>query len=308
MTTDSAKPTLASYIELLRVRQWTKNVLIFAAIVFTGGFNETQAVIATVLAFFMMCLVSSSIYVFNDVLDVERDRHHPTKRKRPIASGIIKPNAAIAVGLVFLALGLGLSWYLGIGCFGFILFYLGLQIAYNLYLKHKPIADAFAVSLGFVIRAAIGAVAINVKISSWLLLCTLALALLLSWGKRRHEFILMGEGRGSSRASLTAYSQTALDALVIFAACCAGFCYGVYAIDSVTAYRHPGLIVTTIPVFYGITRYLFIIFAKGQGGEPDKVMVSDRQIICSVVIFIVLAVMAMKGMQLPFIESGGSIR
>lgn len=299
---------LVSAISLLRLRQWTKNLLVFAAMMFTASFVDPHKVVLACAAFLAMCLASSAIYVLNDIRDVESDRWHPEKRFRPLPMGLISAWEASILGIVCLAATVGIGYWLGENSLLAIVFYLGLQIVYNLKTKQIPIADVFTVSLGFVVRAAIGAVAIGVQISGWLLLCTLTLALLLSLGKRRHEFILMGEGRQKSRASLAGYTQQTLDALVIFSACSSALFYGVYAIESSTAVRHPGLIVTVLFVFYGVARYLYLVFAKGEGGEPDMILLRDPHIIASVLLYIVFAVLAMLGPSLPYIETGGHLR
>jgi 4-hydroxybenzoate polyprenyltransferase len=300
--------SILNTIALLRIRQWTKNLLVFAALLFTRSFEDSNRLLVSIWAFLAMSLISSAIYVFNDLKDVESDRLHPEKKSRPLASGKVRSSTACILGLLCLAGGLALGFYINQATFATLLFYIALQIAYNLGVKHKPIADVFAVSLGFVIRAALGAVAIDVAISGWLLLCTLALALLLSLGKRRHEFILMGDNRGVIRASLNGYTQQTLDALVILSACCAALFYGIYAVDSQTARNHPGLIVTVLFVFYGVSRYVFLIFSRGEGGEPDTIMVRDRHIILCLILFVIAAALAMKGFSLPFIESGSSLR
>lgn len=299
---------LGSAISLLRLRQWTKNLLVFAALMFTASFNDSHKVLLTCAAFLAMCLASSGIYVFNDLIDVEKDRLHPEKKNRPLAAGTVSKSTAIGMAFITLAASLAIGAWIGLDSLLVIGFYLALQVLYNLLTKRIPIADVFTVSLGFVVRAALGAVAIGVQISGWLLLCTMALALLLSLGKRRHEFILMGEDRGGSRASLVGYTQQTLDALVVFSACSSALFYGVYALESATAAAHPGLILTAIFVFYGVARYVYLIFSKGEGGEPDRILLKDVHIIATVVLYIVFAILAMKGLSLPYIESGGNLR
>lgn len=299
---------LGSAIQLLRLRQWTKNLLVFAALLFTASFDDPKKVFLAFAAFFAMSMASSAVYVMNDLIDVDKDRLHPEKKSRPLASGAISKPEAATLAFASLMISLFLSAKINPASQHAILFYIGLQVLYNLKAKHIPIADVFTVSLGFVVRAALGAVAIGVQISGWLLLCTMALALLLSLGKRRHEFILMGEQRGESRASLAGYTQQTLDALVVFSACSSALFYGVYALESATAATHPGLIVTTVFVFYGVARYVYLIFSRGEGGEPDKILLTDPHIIASVILYVLFAVLAMKGLNLPYIESGGKLR
>jgi 4-hydroxybenzoate polyprenyltransferase len=171
-------------------------------------------------------------------------------------------------------------------------------------MKHTAVADVFAISLGFVLRAIIGAAAIHVTISGWLLFCTGALALMLGYGKRRQEYIMKGEERGLTRESLNQYSLKALDALVTMSATAAGLSYGVYAINSKTAQHYPALVLTALPVIYGISRYILVAFTQDEGGEPESLLFSDRHILLSVVGFIALAALAMSGIKVPFLEAG----
>jgi len=299
---------LGSALSLLRVRQWTKNLLVFAALMFTASFDDGRKVLLSAAAFLAMCLCSSAVYVVNDILDAEKDRLHPEKRNRPLAAGRISVRLAVATAFAVLAAGLSLGVWIGRDSLATMVFYLALQVLYNLWTRRIPIADVFTVSLGFVVRAALGAVAIGVQISGWLLLCTMALALLLSLAKRRHEFLLMGEGRADSRASLAGYNRQTLDSLVVFSACCSALFYGVYALESATAVAHPGLILTSVFVFYGVARYVFLVFSKGEGGEPDRILLTDRHIILAVVGYVLFAVLAMNGLHLPNIETGGKLR
>ena len=243
-------------IRLLRPKQWTKNLLVFAALLFTGTFTDSHLVLLSVEAFFAMCAASSATYIFNDLQDVERDRKHPKKAKRPLAAGEIKPSAAIVIGLVLIALAAALGVHLGTSALAILGVYLALQLAYNFGLKKVPVSDVYTIAIGFVLRAVLGAAAIDVKISGWLLFCTGALALMLGFGKRRNEYIQQGEDRAISRQSLIHYNQSALDAMVVMFATAAAICYGVYSLESATAAKYPALILTAPFVFYGITRYV----------------------------------------------------
>jgi 4-hydroxybenzoate polyprenyltransferase len=301
----TASTSLGAIVRLIRPRQWTKNLLVFAALLFTAGFQDPAKLQAVLLAFTAMCFVSSSIYVLNDLVDVERDRRHPKKRFRPIASGEVSPGVAKALCGLLAAIGAALTFSLGhIAAQGIVLGYVALQGLYNLWLKRQPILDVFTIALGFILRAWLGAAVLLVPISAWLLFCTGALALLLGFGKRRHEFLLQGEDRESSRESLGHYSKTALDGMVLVAAGSAAMSYGIYAIDSPTAAKHPALVFTCLFVFYGIYRYVFLLFANGEGGEPENVLLKDPHILTSVVLFVITAALAMTGLQAPFIEGG----
>ncbi|MCW5942481.1 MAG: UbiA prenyltransferase family protein [Fimbriimonadaceae bacterium] len=289
-------------LRLMRPKQWTKNFLVFAALLFAIRFREPASVQAALLCFAAMCLASSSVYVLNDVLDIERDRAHPVKRKRPLASGQLGLPVAVVVGIVCLAGGLGLAALLNRTTFVIVATYLVLQLAYNVRLKHLPIADVFTISVGFVLRAAVGAAAIVALISPWLLFCTGALALQLGFSKRRHELILQGDRVEESRATLKAYSRASLDALVVMSACGAALFYGIYSILSDTARTHPGLFVTSLFVFYGVSRYVFLAFSNDEGGEPETLLFTDPHMVFSVLGFLLTAVLALLGLRIPILD------
>lgn len=291
-------------IRLLRPKQWTKNLLVFAALIFAHRYGDPMDVQLAVVAFFALCMFSSSVYALNDVLDRDRDRAHPTKKDRPIASGAVSSTAGVALSITTMVVGTLLGAFVNpyflIGLFG----YLGLQVLYNLWFKHAPVLDVMVVSTGFVLRAALGAVAIDATISGWLLFCTGMLALLLACAKRRHEFHLQGDGRGESRAALLGYSAAALDAMVVFSAGVAAIAYGIYAIESDTAKSYPALILTVPFVVFGVLRYLYLTFAKSEGGEPENILLGDWQILATVVLFVASAFLALSGVEIPFVTNG----
>jgi 4-hydroxybenzoate polyprenyltransferase len=276
--------------------------LVFAAILFTNGFHNIHAVTGAVAAFVAMCLLSSAVYVFNDIQDVEKDKSHPRKKLRPIAAGLVSPKMATILGVSVLALSGVIFVLLGKKAIAIALTYIVLQLVYNGLGKAVPVLDVFLLASGFVLRAVLGAAAINVRISAWLLLCTGALALLLGFAKRRNEFIIQGENRTASRASLAGYSQRSLDALVIMAATAAALCYGIYALQSPTAQKYPALFITTIFVFYGICRYVLLVFVEDEGGEPETLLLKDKHMVASVVLFAISAVVAMSGVDFPLVE------
>lgn len=277
-----------AWLKLLRPKQWTKNLLVFAAALFTGSFDQTS-VLRSFMAFGAMCLLSSATYALNDVRDAAQDRQHPKKRNRPVASGAIPPVGAAILSLVLFGAGLGLAFLLSVDCAFVALGYLALQAVYNLGLKRVPIADVFAIALGFVLRAVLGGVAISVAISGWLLFCTMALALMLGFSKRRDEFLRFEQDAASTRESLGGYSRPILDVCVGLFAAASILSYGVYSIESETAKAHPGLMTTTFFVAYGITRYLYRVFHDGVGEEPETILLTDPHVIFAVVGFVVAA-------------------
>lgn len=294
--------SLTAWVRLLRPKQWTKNLLVFAGLIFTGTFIYGVQDLRAVVAFFVMSFISSATYVVNDLFDIERDRRHPKKRSRPLASGQIGVPAAIATAVVLALVGLAGALWLGTDSVWVVLLYVGMQVAYNGGLKHVAITDVFCIAFGFVLRAALGAAAIHVRMSAWLLFCTGALALTLGFGKRRSEFVSQGDSRGASRESLDLYSGPALDALVLVSATSAMICYALYSLTSLTAKKYPALPLTTVFVAYGIARYILLMFGKNEGGEPETLLLKDPHMVGAVLLFVVAALLAVTGVHVPIIE------
>jgi 4-hydroxybenzoate polyprenyltransferase len=289
-------------LRLLRPKQWTKNLLVLAAMIFTGTFTQPKFLVPGLIAFAAMCLASSATYVVNDLRDIEQDRNHPKKKLRPLAAGEIQPGAAMFIAIVALLGSIGLCLLLPAYALAVLVAYLLLQVCYNVSLKHIPVADVYCIAIGFVLRAAFGAVAIGVSISGWLLFCTGALALMIGFAKRRNEFIIQGEDRASSRQSLVHYSRASLDVFVAVFAAAAIMCYGMYTLESKTAAKFPGILLTAPFVFYGITRYVLLVLTMDEGGEPEDTLFRDPHLVASIVFFIVTAAAALSGLQIPFIE------
>ncbi|MEI8281361.1 MAG: decaprenyl-phosphate phosphoribosyltransferase [Armatimonadota bacterium] len=292
--------SIVDLVKVVRVKQWTKNVFVFAAFIFVKGWATPGYPKAVIFAFLAMCLASSATYLVNDIYDIEKDRAHPVKKNRPIASGRVPVYFALVLAFALLVGSFVLGYLSNVNVLYGILVYLGIQVVYNLSWRNKSVADVACIALGFVIRVIIGALAITEPVSGWILLCTATLALMLGFGKRRHEFILMGS-KSSSRKSLAEYSLQSLDMLVVFSATCAALTYSVYSIESMTARLHPGLLVTTPFVIYGIARYIVIVFGSGESGEPESMVLKDRQLIITFVGYAAAAYFAFKDFPLPFL-------
>lgn len=293
---------IGAILRLIRPKQWSKNLLVFAALLFTGRFKDTLSVERTLMAFAAMCLVSSSIYIINDLLDVERDRNHPVKKNRPIASGAVPVGLAIVLALILAGVSLAIGHELNRSSLILLIVYLVLQAAYNGGLKHVALADVFLLASGFVLRAMLGATALEAPISGWLLACTGSLALMLGFGKRRHEFVLQGDGRAKSREVLAGYNLEVLNAFLIMCSVCAAQSYTVYAISSPTAGLYPGLMLTSVFVLYGVFRYVYLVFRSGEGGEPENLLFKDPHILITILLFVATSVLALKGFHLRIIQ------
>jgi 4-hydroxybenzoate polyprenyltransferase len=268
----------------LRPHQWTKNLMVFAAPALSKHLFEWGPLEKSVLAFVIFCALSGTVYLLNDVADLERDRLHPSKRLRPIASGALSPRAAALLALVLGLGSLGLSALLGLPfvlCAGL---YLALNVLYSFRLKEIVILDVLSVSLGFVLRAVAGGVAIGVLVSDWLLVCTLLLAMFLALAKRRHELVSLTTSATGHRKILAEYSPYLLDQMisVVTASCLTAYAFYTMAPDTVQKYRTERLAWTIPFVLYGIFRYLYLVHQKEKGGSPTDILVTDRPLLLNV--------------------------
>lgn len=272
----------------MRPEQWTKNLFVFAGLLFGGRLLDASAIAVTVGAFAVFCLLSGMVYLINDVADRESDRLHPGKRHRPIASGEIAPRTALGTAVILAAAGLGGSAAIGAGFAAIAGSYLVLLLAYSFWLKHVVILDVLTIAAGFVLRAAGGAVAIQVPISNWLLVCTTLLALFLALSKRRHELTLLAEGAAGHRRILEEYSPYLLDQMVAVVTASSLVAYASYATSVETADRlGTTRLPITIPfVLYGIFRYLYLVHQKKGGGNPSTLLLTDRPLQACVVLWV----------------------
>lgn len=269
-------------LRAMRPAQWVKNGLVFAGLIFGGKLLQPDAVANAVLAAILFSLLSSGFYLLNDVRDVHADRLHPEKRTRPIAAGVLAARTAVAFGCGLVVLALIGAARLNSGFFLAALAYAALMASYNLGLKQIVIVDVFAIAIGFVLRAAAGAIAVDVVISPWLLLCTMMLALLVGFGKRRHELLVL-EDAGRHRHNLNVYSSAMLDQSVAVTAAATLIAYSVYTFGSETAPFDHRMMLTIPVVAYGIFRYLFLLYHRDQGGAPETMLVTDRALLLSVI-------------------------
>jgi 4-hydroxybenzoate polyprenyltransferase len=282
---------LKALIRAMRPRQWTKNVFIFAALVFDGQLTQRGPLLRTVAGFVLLCLISSAVYIFNDVADVEADRQHPTKRRRPIAAGQLSISFALAFGVVLAVFSLAASFALEPAFGGIVALYFVINLLYSFWLKHAPIIDVMIVAAGFVLRVAAGVVLIEVaRFSPWLYVCTTLLALIIGFGKRRAEIILLAEGANSHRKVLDGYTISFLDQLIVIVSASTIMAYSLYTF-SATNLPSNHLMMLTIPlVVYGIFRYLYLIHVKNAGGAPEELILTDRPLLATLVLWGLLAV------------------
>lgn len=279
----------ADLVRLARPNQWAKNLVVLAALVFAGTIRDTRRIWLALAATGVFCLLSSAVYIINDLVDREQDRSHPLKKDRPLASGRVAVSTAITIAVLLLLAGLTGAWLIGmfftIICLAFVL----LNLMYSSYLKDVVIVDVMVLSFSFVLRAYAGAVAIDVPASKWLLINTLLLALFLGFGKRRHELVLLESTAGAHRRSLSHYSSYLLDQLIGVTTASVVVVYMLYTFsDEVSEKLGTDNLYLTIPfVVYGIFRYLYLIHRREEGGSPTRVMFTDKPILLTVLLWFV---------------------
>lgn len=283
---------LRMVIQLLRVPQWSKNAVVFAALVF-GDPTVSHPIIRTLAAFIAFCLVSSAGYIVNDLLDVEKDRLHPSKRKRPIPAGKVSHRAANAIAALLVILGIAVSLAVNIELMLVILAYLIVTIAYSLWLKRVVLLDVFVIAFGFLLRGFAGAAAVEVPVSAWLMLCTILLALFLGFGKRRSELVRLGETASDHRSVLAGYSVSFLDQLISITVACTIMAYSFYSFSAESVPGN-GIMMLTVPfVMFAMFRYLMLVMRKGEGGSPEMLLWRDKPLLASVVAWSIVVLVIM---------------
>ena len=284
-------PPPPSLLVALRPRQWTKNGLLFIALAFTLNLQQPGLLLRTLAAFACFCALSSAGYLLNDVVDVEADRAHPTKRLRPIAAGQVPVSLALGLGIGLVVVGLGAAFLLGL-LFGLLaLAYTLLTAVYSTTLKHIVLLDIFGLAGGFVLRAAAGAVAIDVPISPWLYIATLLGALLIALGKRRTELETLGvEAAVGHRRNLESYSLEFIDQLIVVISSAALMTYALYTFSAENLPRNHSMMVTIPVVLYGLFRYLFLVRQGDVGASPEDLLFRDRPLLIAVALWALLSV------------------
>lgn len=261
----------------LRPNQWIKSIFVLAPLVFSVHLLDGRYLSRSGAAFVLFCLMSSAVYLLNDIRDVESDRRHPEKRNRPIASGLLTTGAATTAAIVIALCVLPLAFLLSIS-FGWVLLAYGLMnVAYSLRLKHVVILDVMIIASGYLLRAIAGALVINVEISSWLILCTVLLALFMGFVKRRQELILLEAGAAEHRRILDEYTPRFLDQMIAVVTAGALVSYALYTMSPDVAQKlgTPHLNLTIPFVIYGLLRYLYLVYARNQGGNPSSTILGD---------------------------------
>lgn len=287
---------MRTWVDLLRVRQWTKNAFLLLPLLFSGSLLDGGAVVRNLAGFASFCLIASCVYVFNDLKDVDSDRRHPVKRNRPIASGAVSKQSAIVVAVICAAVGFALAFTLGVPFMVVALLYVANNVLYSLVVKRVVVLDVMSIAVGFVLRVFAGAFATDCVLSSWIILCMFMLALFLAIEKRRAEIRTVGsgaddagggEGEGApaaTRAVLKSYSPDSLKSMSLIAVALTILSYSLYTFSAgISEYM-----MVTIPfVVYGTFRYLLLAENTDMTEAPDKVLLTDKPILVDVLVWAV---------------------
>lgn len=283
-----ALPMIRGLLISARPSHWVKNLIVFAALIFSLEYTTVNKIGLSFLAFAAFCLGTSGIYLINDVFDREKDKKHPLKCSRPIASGAVPVSMALTTALTLLTSAIVLSTIINFYTSVVLGIYIVLNLTYSAILKHVVIIDVMTIAGGFVLRAVAGGLAIDVPISPWLLVCTTLLALFLGFGKRRHELALLSDNAAGHRRSLQHYSVPFLDQMISVVTASTVMAYAFYTL-SPEVVEHFGTkwLSLTIPfVLYGIFRYLYLIFRREEGGSPTRLLLTDPPLLLCVVLWL----------------------
>jgi len=279
-------------LHAMRPSQWTKNLVVMAAFFFAfwdraQDIQWAAGLAVAIPATLIFCLISSGVYILNDLKDIDADRVHPVKRHRPIASGKVSTGVALSLACVLLGVGFIAAWRLPPAFMVVVATYVAIQIIYSFGLKHVALVDIFVIAAGFVLRAIAGAVALEVVISSWLLLCTFLLALFLALCKRRHEKLFVDEAGSEGRPSLEHYDPRLLDLLIAITAASTIVCYAIYTLspETVSKFGTERLAFTVPFVIFGVFRYLDLAYRHEKGDRPEKILLTDVPILVNLLLY-----------------------
>jgi 4-hydroxybenzoate polyprenyltransferase len=283
----TSSTTVAALIKQLRPKQWTKNIIIFSALIFSIKIANLEVLWKSAVGFILFSLISSCVYILNDYMDIEADRQHPTKRFRPMASGALNPQFALLVGVILLISSILTGFFIQTSFALLLCVYIFINVFYTLKLKHVVIMDIMCIASGFVLRAVGGALVIGVKLTSWFLLCIMLLSLFLAITKRRQE-IIHTECKGTTRKVLQFYNKELLDQMSTIVTAATIMCYALFTFTSGRTIQ----LMWTIPiVIFGIFRYLYLIHMEGKGESPDKVLFEDKQLLISVISYVIAVIL-----------------
>jgi 4-hydroxybenzoate polyprenyltransferase len=277
----------------MRPKQWVKNVFIFTGLIFSRNLFKVDLLARVSAGFILFSLAASSVYIFNDIQDIDKDRQHPEKRKRPLAAGVLSVQTAYVVSTILAIFALVAGYFLDKMFFAILVAYVVMNVAYTLKIKEMVILDVMFIAFGFVIRVLAGTVLAGVRPSDWLIICTITISLFLGFSKRRHELSLMGNNSNGHRKVLTHYSIPFLDQMIAVATACSVMSYALYTISEETVARFGTRnLVFTIPfVLYGIFRYFYLIHQKEKGGNPTSAVLTDLPLFLDGILWLIAVIL-----------------
>lgn len=282
---------MINYLKLMRIHQYVKNVLVFAPIFFFPEINDAASFSKVALAFVFFSLISSSVYILNDYFDREDDAQHPTKKNRPLASGVVSPREGLTLFVILLAVGfVGAFIFLPLTASFILVGYFFLNIAYSMRLKQIPILDICIIAIGFVLRLFVGGEAIGVDLSSWIVMMTFLLALFLAVAKRRDDVLIMEKTGKAMRESVKGYNLEFINSVIVMLATMVLVSYIMYTVseDIISKWKSPYIYTTSLFVFLGILRYLQLVFVEEKSGSPTKIVLKDRFLQIVIVLWLAL--------------------
>lgn len=274
------KIDVKAIIALMRPQQWTKNVFIFAAIIFSRKFTDMNLLLKNLIMFFIFCLAASSVYILNDIMDADKDRKHPDKKNRPIASGKVTKTQGIILYIVLILFLSAITYKINLQIFIVILTYIVMNIFYSIKLKNIVIIDVMIITAGFVLRVESGSIVTNVELSPWLFLCTMLLSLFLALNKRKGEIVALKDKSVNTRKILQEYSVSLIDKMLTIVTPSILIAYCLYTFSSV---QGKGMMLTIPFVLYGIFRYQYLMEKENAGAKPEDVFVKDKPFLINII-------------------------
>lgn len=286
------RTNLTGLLRTMRLQQWTKNTFVYAGLVFDAKLFDTRLLLLTTVVALCFCLAASSVYIMNDLVDMEKDRQHPRKRLRALPSGQLNPRVALIAAILLSTISIVTTTWIDVRIGAILGLYLVQNIGYSFYLKNVVIIDVMVLSLGFLLRVIAGVLVVDVSnFSPWLYVCVTLLALFLGFGKRRHEITLLAGNAAQHRASLGEYNLALLDQIISIVTTSIIITYTLYTFEAQTSLAGNGQMLLSVPiVFYGIVRYLYLIHVKRLGGAPDELLLKDRHLAITCLLWMVTVV------------------
>jgi 4-hydroxybenzoate polyprenyltransferase len=283
-------------VQAMRPYNWTKNLFVYAPLIFSGKFTQTASCIKATLAFICFCIAASTVYLINDVCDRKEDSRHPVKKNRPIASGAIASKQAIIIGIILVICCLSFTYFLGGYVFICLLLYIFISIAYSLAIKHIVILDVLTIAFGFVLRVLAGSATISVEPSYWLVLCTIMISIFLGFAKRRAELVDVTNGHNNSRPVLKNYSIAFLDQVIPVVTGATILAYALYTVDEHTrkVLGTTAMFLTLPFVIYGLLRYIYIIYHLRKGADPAETLISDAPTVINLFLWVLTSLVIVK--------------